>query len=421
MMGLFLFAAVALVGLTVLLLLRPWQRPSADPEAAVREVNAGIYRDQLAELDRDLAAGTLAPADHAQARAELQRRLLADTAIAPAPQPSRPARHTALWLALVLPLGATGLYALLGQPAALLPQAATQAAGPGGSHEVGEDQIMQMVDKLAARLKQNPDDPKGWAMLARSYHAMGRLPEAEEAFQHVGDALNKDPALLSAYADVLASRNGGQIEGKPMELVRRALELDPNYPMALSLAATAAYKRQDFAQAAQHWQRLLDQLPPDSEDAKWLVKTLAEIGAPARPASGAVAAAGPAASAARAAPAAAAGGKTVSGTVTLSAALAAQARPDDTVYVFARPADGSRMPLAVQRARVSDLPLQFKLDDSMAISPQAKLSDASQVRIEARVSRSGKADPAAGDLFGMSPTVPNGASQVALQIDQVRP
>ena len=302
-------------------------------------------------------------------------------------------RGTTLSLAIGVPLMALGGYALLGTPAALLAPPATVNA----AHETSE--IGRMVAGLAARLQANPDDPKGWAMLGRSYHAMGRMADAQAAFEHVGPALHQDATLLADYADVLASLAAGQLEGRPLELATAALRLDPEHPMALSLVATAAYRRNDFAQAATHWQRLLKQLPPESEDARWLVKTLAGMGTPL------------------AAPDAVAG-KAVSGVVSLSPALSAQVRPSDTVFVFARAIEGSRVPLAVQRARASELPLAFRLDDSMAMSPQYVLSGARRVRIEARVSRTGEAAPAAGDLVGESEPVAPGETRVALTIDR---
>ncbi|HEY2926041.1 c-type cytochrome biogenesis protein CcmI [Piscinibacter sp.] len=399
-MGAFLFAATGLVALTLLMLLRPWQRHNIERDASARELNARIYRDQLAELDRDLTVGTLARTDHAQARDELRRRLLDDTALAEStPAQASRTRHTTLLVAIALPLAATGLYALLGAPAALLPQ---QPLASGSAHQVTAAEIDQMVAGLAARLEKNPADTKGWAMLARSYYALGRSAEAQAAFARIGDDLYKDPVLLADYADVLATQANGNLEGQPLQLVKTALQLDPGNPMALSLAATAAYKRKDFPEAARHWQRLLEQLPSDSEDARWLVKTLAEIGAPAAPA------------------AAATGGQSVSGSVSLAPALQGDVRPTDTVFVYARATDGSRIPLAVQRARVADLPLQFKLDDSMAMSPQHRLSDVAEVRIEARVSRNGSATPAPGDLIAGGEVVKTGSRGVALRIDRVR-
>jgi len=395
-MGLFLFGAIGLLGATLLLLLRPWQRTPAVADTTTRDINAGVYRDQFAELDRDLATGTLAATDHAQARAELQRRLLDDTAdTSTASAQVQTSRRSTLLLAIALPLAAGALYALLGAPAALVPQAQQQAAHQGAAADVE-----RMVAGLAARLEKNPSDTQGWAMLARSYHAMGRMADARAAFERLGDDLNRDPVLLADYADVLATLAGGQLEGRPLELANAALRLDPEHAMALSLAATAAYKRKDFAQAALHWERLRKQLPPDSDDAKWLDKTLAEI---------------------RGAKPVASDGKVISGQVSLAAELQARAQPTDTVFIFARATDGSRAPLAVQRARVADLPLRFRLDDTLAMSPQHKLSDAKEVRIEARVSRQGSATPAAGDLVGTSEPVAPGDQRIALTIDRVRP
>jgi cytochrome c-type biogenesis protein CcmH len=417
-MGAFLFAAMSLVAVTMLMLLRPWQRRNTEQDATVRELNTRIYRDQIAELDRDLAAGTLTPADHAHSRDELQRRLLDDSALVQTPPAqAQRTRHTTLLLAIAVPLAASGLYAVLGAPQALLPQAAAVSAG---AHDTITDEVDQMVGKLAARLEKNPDDPKGWSMLARSYRVMGRQAEAQAAFAHIGDSINKDPLLLAEYADVLATQAGGNIEGKPLQLVMTALKLDPDHQMALSLAATAAYNRKDFPQAAIYWQRLLKQLPPESEEAQWLVKTMAEIGAPVATTTAAAAPAqvptvAPADDAA-AAPTA----KSLSGTVRLSPELQAKVRPTDIVFIFARALDGSRVPLAVQRAQVSDLPLHFKLDDSSAMSPQSKLSGAARVRVEARVSRDGSANPAAGDPIGTSGPVVPGDTRVALTIDRVR-
>lgn len=424
----FLLAAALLVIVTLLLLLRPWRRGGADRKVAASsalDINTSLYRDQLLELDRDLAAGTLAAADHAQSRAELQRRLLEDAGARDAPAAAAVGvRKTSLAIVLVVPLVAGSLYALLGQPAALDPrvrQGLTQA------------DVEQMVQGLAARLEKNPDDPKGWAMLGRSYRLMGRTREAQAAFARVGPTINTDPVLLVEYADTLATTANGNLEGQPLALVERALALDPNQPMALALAATAAFKRQDFALAAQHWERLLPSLPPDSEDASWVASRLAEIrgagaisgAAPAAaPVAGAVTAARAAmppsisAAAPKSAPAAS---SEIRGRVSLAPALAAEVLPTDTVFVFARAVQGPRMPLALQRARVSELPLSFRLDDSSAMAPELKLSGATEVRIEARISRSGSATPAANDLIGVGPVVKPGAGDVSVLIDQRRP
>ncbi len=411
-MGGFVLAAAVLVAVTLLLLLRPWRRTPATAVASTPEVNAGVYRDQMHELDRDLAAGTLSAEDHAQARAELQRRLLDDAANSDA-QATAPfgMRATTLALAVLMPLAAAGLYAVLGTPAALDPMA---------KREPTPQDVEKMVTELAARMAKNPGDTKGWVVLARSYRAMNRLPEAENAFNKIGDTLYQNATLLAEYGDVLATRAMGNFDGKPMEIVQRALKLEPENPMALSLAATAAYNRNDFVQAVAYWEQLLKIVPPGSEDANWLTQAITKT----REQMAGLPAATPSAQKAPAAVAAVAAVTAVTavtGRVSLAPALAAQVQPTDTVFIFARAPQGSRMPLAVQRAKVSELPLNFKLDDSMAMSPEFKLSSATEVRIEARISKSGSATPGPGDLIGMGPVVKPGAKQVVVQIDQVRP
>jgi len=408
-MGVFVLAAAVLVAATLLLLLRPWRKAPKADAATTREINAGVYRDQLLELDRDLTAGTLSPTDHEQARAELQRRLLDDAALAETPAAAPfGMRRTALALVLVLPLATAGLYTWLGSPAALDARA---------TRSVTQQDVEKMVSDLADRVAKNPSDTKGWIVLARSYRAMNRLPQSEDAFNHIGDTLYQDATLLAEYADVLATRAMGNFNGKPMEMVTRALQIDPEHPMALSLAATAAYNRSDFAQAVVHWEHLLRIVPAESDDAKWLseavAKTRAQMGSPA--ASQAVVAAADKKTAN-----ASVGGMSISGRVSLAPALASKVAPTDTVFIFARSPQGPRMPLAVQRVHVADLPFDFKLDDSMAMSPEFKISGAAEVRIEARISKNGSATPGPGDLIGVSPVVKPGTSKVTLQIDQVR-
>jgi cytochrome c-type biogenesis protein CcmH len=260
----FLVAAAILVVLTLLLLLPPLLRQrTPGAEASRTALNAAIYRDELAELERDFASGSLSRADYEESRRELQRRLLEDAGGDAAGVKARPARKSALALGLALPIAAVLLYFTLGNVPALAPESAQPP-------KVTAKEIEDMVARLAARLEQNPDDPKGWVMLARSYKAMGRYEESIRAFDKAGRIVEEDPNLLTDYAEALALATGGSLRGRPSELVARALELDPAFPDALVLAGTAAYEREDYATAAAHWERLLKQLPPDSEDARSL-------------------------------------------------------------------------------------------------------------------------------------------------------
>ncbi len=171
----------------------------------------------------------------------------------------RSGRHIALLalLALLLSSGVgAGIYKILGAPKAVNPALFTQNAS--------EDQVQTMVKGLAERLQANPDNPQGWAMLARSYKVMGRLDEAEAAFTHVGDLINTDPNLMVDYAQVLSMRAHSIIEGRPLELVNKALSLNPNHPTALMLSGVAAYHRDDFKTAIAQWEKLLAVSAPDA-------------------------------------------------------------------------------------------------------------------------------------------------------------
>lgn len=391
------FAALLVVATAALLLPALLRKPRSVDAGERREANLAIFRDQLAELERERAEGSLGEADFEQARSELQRRLLEEVQPDAPTAPVRPAgRRTAIVLVIALPLLAAAGYLVLGNPRGLDPMQ-TQAT-------ISPQQIEGMLGKLVERLKQNPDDAQGWVMLARSYKVLGRFPEAAEAYSHAGALLDADAALLADYAEVLSQTQGGNLRGKPAELIARALQIAPDEPQALLLAGAEASDRQDFAGAAKYWERLLAQLEPGSEEAQTLEAAIAK----AREIAGAgakTAAAGPA----------------LSGEVSLSPKLAAQVQPDDVLFVFARAEDGNRMPLAATRATVGQLPLRFRFDDSMALTGGQKLSAFKTVSIEARVAKAGTAKTSSGDLFGTVSGVKPNSQNLRLVIDQVQP
>lgn len=391
--------------LVLALLCWPLLRRRSGDGASRRAINTAIYRDQLDDLERDLASGALSQADYAGAREEIERRVLEDVAADTAPTDTAPRRlpRTALALAVTLPLAAALLYVVLGTPAALDPAA---RQGPQASAA----EIEKMVATLAARLEKDPGNLEGWAMLGRSYLVTGRLAEAAKAFDKAGPAMEASTELMLQVAELSAELNEGRIEGRGRELLQRVLKAEPQNPQALVLAGTDAFFRQQYADAVRHWEAVLAQLPPGSPDAQNLTAGIEK----ARSLQGEA----PAGARARAeAKPQAAAGKTVSGRVTLAPALAGKASPDDVVFIFARAAEGPRMPLAVVRTRVADLPQDFTLDDSMALSPEFKLSSAGTLRIEARVSKSGDATARPGDLRGESGPVQPGASKLGIVID----
>ncbi len=382
-MTLFVLIGAVIAALALAWTLRPLLRRHADARTlSTAEVNTAVYRDQLRELDADLAAGKLSREDHERSRRELEARALEE--ITPSNDSSSAPKR--LWIAgVAVPIVAALVYFAVGNPAALDAER---------RQEVSAQQVEAMVARLAARLRENPDDADGWKLLGRSYMVLGRFPEAVDAYAKAASRAPRDAQLLADFADALGMARGQSMAGEPEKLVRRALEIDPNNLKALALAGTAAFERKDYELAARTWGRMLPLVPPDSEDARAIKGNIDEA-------------------------LALRGGKALRGEVRLDEKLKDRVSPDDTVFVFARAAEGPRLPLAVLRKRVRDLPASFTLDDSMAMAPGATLSRFPRVVIGARISRSGSANPQRGDLQGASAPVANDANGVRVVIDSV--
>ena len=403
-----LFVAVALL-LVLLPLLR--QRKSAagtDRDAT----NVKLYRDELDDLEREHGEGTLGEEQYREARQEIERRLLEDVApaapeAAAAPAGAGSTRWAALAVALVLPLVAVLGYLQFGDIKALDPQVRQEG------HAVTPTQIAEMIDKLAQRLKQNPGDADGWAMLGRSNAVLGRYQAAADAYARAAGLMGDDADLLADYADTLAMAHGGDLAGEPMEIVQRGLKVDPNNVKLLALAGSAEFAQKNYSGAVQYWQRSLAHATPGTDFHRAVESSIEEARRAgnlpqAKPAAQAMAkSAGP--------PSA----EAITGTVKIAPALASQVQPGDTLFVFARPAKGAVMPVAILRVTASQLPYAFRLDDSLAMGPGNKLSSQDEVVVGARISKSGNALPQPGDLEATSAPVAPGTSGLALSIDRV--
>lgn len=383
--------------------------------APADEANLAVFRDRLAELEAERDAGVLSPAQFEQARYELDRDLLHDIPRARHVDVGAERRRRRGWtagaVALGLPVLALTLYGLLGAPELItLAPPAQNAHSPHGDSPMHA--IDEMVARLAARLQQQPNDGEGWAMLGRSYVTLNRASEAVVAFSKAHALIGDQPQLLADYAEALALANGEELAGKPAQLVARALELAPTNQKALWLAGVEAANRGARQEADEHWQRLLKQLPAASQEAETLRQQIAELEG--------TGVAAEAAAPNAVAPSAVAPALDVR--VSLAPALADQVAPGDTLFVFARAARGPAMPLAMVRRQARELPLAVTLDDSLAMAPNMKLSNFTEVVVGARVSKSGNALPQSGDLQGLSAAIPVSASgALEVVINQVVP
>ena len=367
-------------------------------------------RERLVQIDTELADGRITPDAHREERS----RLMADLIGAADPQGS-PANRTTAWrrwtpaaaLALIVAAAGTALFVTQREGGPTPP--AAQAPGDAGkpAHALTDEQLQRMVTEASEQTKRDPKDVTAWALLAHSYDMLGKFAESTKAYEQLVKLAPKDAQVLADYADALAVAHGRSLDGEPEALVKKALELDPVNVKALSLAGTAAFEHKQYEQAVALWERAKS-ASQDPRFTQQIDAGIAEARALAKgdapPAPVAAAASGPA---------------VISGRVSLADDLAGKAPPDATVFVFARPVQGSRMPVAILRKQVRDLPLDFSLDDSMSMVKEAKLSQTPRVIIGARVSMRGDVMPQAGDMQGFSAPVNVGATGIHLEISEV--
>jgi cytochrome c-type biogenesis protein CcmH len=381
-------------------------------------------RSRLRELHRQLEAGEISAEAVDREQQTLTAALLEATAAVATP---RRFPDPALAGATVVVAAIAAVAFHLGidrnaapQPARVETEAPSAPSASGKAEErpvraLSDEQLQRMVEQSSAQVKKAPGDAAAWAMLAHSYDMLGKFAESSKAYATLSRLLPNDAQVLADYADALAVANGRTLAGEPTVLVKKALALDPRNLKALALAGTAAYERKDVTEALAYWQRALA-ASPDPAFREQIEGSIAE----ARASTGGAAASAATAAAPRAAAASAvAGPAVVAGRVSLADDLVAKASPEATVFIFARPAQGSRMPVALLRKHVRDLPVEFTLDDSNAMVRDAKLSQVPTVVIGARISKKGDVTPGPGDMQGWSAPVPVGTRGIRLEISEV--
>ena len=391
----FLIAAFLLLVLVLVLLLRPFIYSRKDEGTSRRQMNAAIYRDELEKLEAERIAGTINIQEYEMSHAEMRQRLFQDTTEEDDRATMGSPAKTMIGICIFIILISVGLYIFLGDGVRVAQQASQKP--------VSQEAVQKMVAEFAAKMEKDPDNLKGWAMLARSYRILGQTQDAAKAYGRAGVYLDSDPELLAEYADTLATIANGNFSGKPLQLINQALKIDPNNFLALWLSGTASYTSGNYKAAVQTWEKLAKQLPPNTDEARAIQGSIAE----ARTKGG------------LSAPAVAVSGKDIGGVVELSVELKSKVKPGDVLMIIARQ-PGERMPVAVLRESAGEFPVRFVLNDALAMNPNQPLSQLSEVSLEVRISKTGMAKPEAGDLLSSPQTVKVGTNQVHLIVNQVR-
>lgn len=435
-MIIFWLSIAVLAAAAVFIVIPPLLNPREQHDQTRQETNAASYRERLKELDAESDGIEHGALEHEVEKQELLLRLSKETSTGPssihrriAPQPG-----SAVVIATVLPLAALLIYLSLGQPTLFLTKG---APGPMVSRELpardetersvnpmpgnASASLERVVEKLERRLKENPADPDGWLLLSRSYIELDQLGRADAALSVALKANPAHPELLVTKAEVLGHMSGNRLVGKPAEILHRALAIAPAHRKALWLIGIAALQAGDASRALSYWGRLRATGPLKPEEDKVLSELIAraqtehsgtrpglESSSPPEPVR---------------TPAMIPRDKQTSElmvSVTLSPELRTKVRSTDTLFVFARAANGPRMPLAIVRRTAADLPLDVSLDDSMAMVPNMKLSMFRDIVIGARISKSGTATPLPGDVFGeKGPVSQDSTKKVSITIEKM--
>ena len=450
-MTIFWILIAGLAGLALLFVIPPLlSRRAPTVETNQDQLNLDVFRQQLIELEADMEAGKLEKGQYQDARHDLERELLHDVQGQGAPSaPAAPgtAPMTALFLALALPAFAIGLYLAIGD-SAIIPRIegvageTAQATGHGAADAQQAASLEIMVERLAARMEENPDQLEGWLMLGRTYVALDQPDKGAAALARALALAPQNPEIMINLAQAQATATNGQLGGRPAELIAAALVIEPKHATGRWLNGLVAYQAGDFPLAVQRWEALAIDLDAAGEDASELRQFIVDAReqgglppatpttsppapaktTPARVSSTATTA-GPAAGVSPAAkPGPAAQGASIQVAVSLAEPLKSKADANQSLFIYAKAASGPPMPLAVKRLRVADLPVTVTLDDSLAMTPAMRLSNFPQVIVGARISANGQAIPQSGDLEGeVGPlaTAENPSLQVV--IDRVRP
>ena len=425
----FWIIAIAMVAVALVFLLRPLRFDLSLADADRTAQNIAITKERLNELKLEFEQSTISEEEYEQTREELEQALLNDVE-----QPSSENamqsnsesynRLTRIGLIFSVPVFAISLYAYLGQPE-LIDGAIKQAAAPSevaghatskGPGKLGT--LEEMIEKLASRLKEQPNNAEGWFMLGRSYMSLKRYKEAVNALEKTNQLIPNNPVVMLRYADALTMLKGGQISGKPFELIKKAVELKPDDPTGLWLLGMGYEEQGNYSKAISYWNLLLGVLT--DEKSKNEVNSLisrAKIKAGIDVAENTL----EDSSVKKSVPE-----KYITSTikvnVSLDKNLLRNVSANDTIFIFARALKGPPMPLAVVRKQVKDLPLSVELDDSMAMMPTMKLSNFEKVQVVARISKSGSAKAQRGDIQSEVEVASAGQKEkVELIINQLLP
>jgi cytochrome c-type biogenesis protein CcmH len=423
----FWILAVAMVVFSMFFLLRPLFLDSNKADVDRTAQNVAITKERLHELKLELEQGRITEDEYEQSKEELEQALLNDVEVTQVKSDSikdqgyaRYVRYSRYALVLFVPVFALGTYAYLGQPVlieGLKTHTAVASVDSETNNEKQQPSVEQMTEKLAERLKQQPDNAEGWYMLGRSYMSLNKYNDAAVALEKANQLLPDNPFVMLQYADALTMTLGGQISGKPFELIKRAVELKPDDVTGLWLLGMGYEEQGEYQKAISYWTLLVSLLKDDKS-----INEVQNLIRQAKNKAGISITSNESGVNQQVVPAEKKSTIELKLNVSIAKDKLKSLSMNDTVFIFAKATRGPPMPLAVVRKQVKDLPVDVTLDDSMAMIPSMKLSNFKKVTIVARISKSGSPKAQSGDLQSAARVVATDIKEkVELIINQLAP
>jgi cytochrome c-type biogenesis protein CcmH len=400
----FLISAALVVAFLVPLIITLLRKPPATEASNTRTQNIAIARDRLAELEKTHTSGELSDEEFAQAKQDLQVALAEDinqASEAHATSNNKARYATILLLLICIPVFVSLFYQEVGAPEHLA------VIGPGEPAKPLKElpPIEELIAQLEQRLQQDPSNAEGWFLLGRTYMKLSQYANAVRAYEQLHKLLPEDATAKLSLADALAMQNGGTITPRSMTLLEETIAIQPDSVTALWLLGQASIQKNQPDKAIGYWQRAYPLLAKQPQAQQQLGQMLAELQGTDKPALAAPATT----------PDNADNDAGLLVEVALDAELLNKVSPQDSLFIYAKAAKGPPMPLAVARKTVADLPIKVRLNDSMAMLPQMRLSNFDQVRVRAHISKNGKANVQAGDLQSAEIVVANNHAE-AIQL-----
>lgn len=371
------------------------------------QVNRQIHQQHLADLDRALSEGRLDAGQHQSARDELLRHVLDDDAQAAVSRSNASLPVAWRWMVVGLVLLSGLSYVQLGAPQTWWTVPLSQRVKISATTP---EQLAEQTRQWLQTTQKSPKDAEAWLTLARLHAAQNANALAEQALAQVL-SLAPEPDLWIERAQMKALSAGGVYAGEPWQWIQDVLRTQPQHLNALVLAGSAALSEKKYEAAQKFWQQALSLVPANSEAADGLQQAVAKAGQLQEAPGAEVKAAGRPADQR----------PLIQGEVRISPEVQSQIGAGATVFVYALAEDGSRRPVAIWRGTAAAWPVRFGLSDSMGMGAPPLLSSLAQVRLVARISKTGSAQKQEGDFQVELPGVKTGVQGVVLSITGLAP